>query len=235
MEAMKETGVDIKDTFVNHVFKFDIDSKNEILNLFQYTLISFILVVILNKFFQTYIPEADETKHYTTLIFEMLIQVTGLFLGMIIIHRIVTYLPTYTKTSYREINMLGFVIPFLVILLSLQTKLGDKVNIILDSLGFINKFTNRHQGLSNSNSNVNSFTISQPLSYGPIQPIPNEFTGQLLPTPGMASTQIPQTQQISNVGIQDTEASQGVSGIGLIPSDDEPMAANAALGMGSSW
>ena len=51
----------------------------------------------------------------------------------------------------------------------------------------------------------------------------------------MASTQIPQTQQISNVGIQDTEASQGVSGIGLIPSNDEPMAANAALGMGSSW
>jgi len=73
MEAMKETGVDIQDTFVNHVFKFDVDSKNEILNLFQYTLISFILVVILNKFFQIYIPEADETKHYTTLIFEMLI------------------------------------------------------------------------------------------------------------------------------------------------------------------
>lgn len=235
MEAMKETGVDIQDTFVNHVFKFDVDSKNEILNLFQYTLISFILVVILNKFFQIYIPEADETKHYTTLIFEMLIQVIGLFLGMIIIHRIVTYLPTYTKISYREINMLGFVIPFLVILLSLQTKLGDKVNIILDSLGFINKFTNKQYSVSNINSNANSFIVSQPLSHVPMQPVTNDFASQLLPTPGTASTQIPQMQQMSSVGIQDTDPSQGASGIGLIPSDDEPMAANAALGMGSSW
>jgi hypothetical protein len=231
MEAMKETGLDIKDTFVNHVFKFDTDSKNEIFNLFQYTLISFILVVILNKFFQIYIPEADETKHHTTLIFEILIQVSGLFLGMIIIHRIITYLPTYTKTSYREINMLGFVIPFLVILLSLQTKLGDKVNIILDSLGFINK----HYGVSNINSNVNSFMVSQPLSHVPIQSVTNDFASQLLPTPGTASTQIPQIQQTTNVGIQDTEQSQGASGIGLFPSNDEPMAANAALGMGSSW
>ena len=235
MEAMKETGLDIKDTFVNHVFKFDTDSKNEIFNLFQYTLISFILVVILNKFFQIYIPEADETKHYTILIFEMLIQVTGLFLGMIIIHRIVTYLPTYTKTSYREINMLGFVIPFLVILLSLQTKLGDKVNIILDSLGFINNFTNNQQGVNTINSNINSFMVSQPLSHIPIQPVTNDFTSQLLPTPGMASTQIPQTQHCPDVGIQCAEPSQGTSGIGLSPSNDEPMAANAALGMGSSW
>ena len=51
MEAMKESRLDIKDTFVNHVFKFDIDSNNEIINIFQYTLVSFILVVILNKFF----------------------------------------------------------------------------------------------------------------------------------------------------------------------------------------
>jgi glucan phosphoethanolaminetransferase (alkaline phosphatase superfamily) len=232
MEAMKESGVDIKDTFVNHVFKYDTDSKNEIINLFQYTLISFILVVILNKFFQIYIPEADESKHYTTLIFEMLIQVIGLFLGMIIIHRIVTYLPTYTKTSYREINMLGFVIPFLVILLSLQTKLGDKVNIIMDNLGFINRFTNKHQGVSDNNSNANGFMVSQPLSHVPIQPLQNDFASQLLPTPGAASTQIP---QLSSVGIQDSDPSQGASGIGLIPSNDEPMAANAALGMGSSW
>ena len=232
MEAMKESRLDIKDTFVNHVFKFDIDSNNEIINIFQYTLVSFILVVILNKFFQIYIPEADETKHYTVLIFELLIQVIGLFLGMIIIHRIVTYLPTYTKTSYREINMLGFVIPFLVILLSLQTKLGDKVNIIMDNLGFINNFTNKQGSVSHNNINVNGFMVSQPLSHVPIQPVPNDFACQLLPTPGTASTKLP---QVPCVGVQDTEPLHGGSGIGLIPSNDEPMAANAALGMGSSW
>ena len=38
MEAIKETNVsDIKESFTNHVLKFDSESKNEMLNLFQYT------------------------------------------------------------------------------------------------------------------------------------------------------------------------------------------------------
>ena len=101
MEAIKESTTEVKTSFINHIFKLDGESKTEMMNLFQYTLTSFVLVVILNKIFQIYIPEADETKHYTTLIFEMLIQIIGLFLGMILIHRMVTYLPTYTKTSYN--------------------------------------------------------------------------------------------------------------------------------------
>jgi hypothetical protein len=229
MEAIKETNVsDIKESFTNHVLKFDSESKNEMLNLFQYTLISFVLVVILNKIFQIYIPEADESKHYATLIFEMLVQVIGLFLGMIIIHRIVTYLPTYSKTPYKEINMLCFVVPFLVILLSLQTKLGDKVNIILESFSFFSM----SRPVSN-NSNVNTLKVSQPLSHTPIQPVNNDFASQLLPSPGLANTQIPDLQQpsVPSVPLVNTNS----SGIGLLPENDEPMAANGVLGLGGSW
>ncbi len=228
MEAIKESTTEVKTSFINHIFKLDGESKTEMMNLFQYTLTSFVLVVILNKIFQIYIPEADETKHYTTLIFEMLIQIIGLFLGMILIHRMVTYLPTYTKTSYKEINMLGFVIPFLVILLSLQTKLGDKVNIILDSLSFFRINTGRNNG--------GNLKVSQPLSHTPmqvmqpIQPTTNDFASNLLPTPGLANTQMPVMQQaVSDIG------PQSAGGIGLIPENDEPMAANGVLGLGSSW
>ena len=228
MEAIKESTIESKKSFVNHVFNFDSDSKSELLNLFQYTLISFVLVVVLNKVFQMYIPEADETKHYTTLIFEMLTQIIGLLLGMMIIHRIVTYLPTYSKTPYKEINMLGFIIPFLVILLSLQTKLGDKVNIILDSLSFFRINTGRIP--------QTSLKVSQPLSNIPmqgmqtIQPVNNDFANNLLPTPGLANTGIPDLQQgVSNV------TPQSNTGVGIFPESEEPMAANGVLGLGGSW
>ena len=228
MEAIKESNVESKKSFINHVLNFDSDSKTELLNLFQYTLLSFVLVVILNKVFQMYIPEADDTKHYTTLIFEMLTQIVGLVLGMMIIHRIVTYLPTYSKTPYKEINMLGFIIPFFVILLSLQTKLGDKVNIILDSLSFFRINTGRVP--------QTSLKVSQPLSNIPMQgtqptqPVSNDFASNLLPTPGLANTGIPDLQQgPSNV------VPQSNTGIGLFPESDEPMAANGVLGLGGSW
>ena len=152
------------------------------------------LVVILNKIFQIYIPEVDETKHYTTLIFEMLIQIIGLFLGMIIIHRIVSYIPTYSKVPYKQINMISFVVPFLVIILSLQTKLGDKVNIIMESVSFLWK------GRGPSVPVQSSLKVTQPLSNAPIQqPVNNMLNtsfnmNQLLP-PISASTQIPDLQQ----------------------------------------
>ena len=228
MEAIKESTVESKKSFINHVFNFDSDSKSELLNLFQYTLISFVLVIILNKVFQIYIPEADETKGYTTLIFEMLIQIIGLLLGMMIIHRIATYLPTYSKIPYKEINMLSFIIPFLVILLSLQTKLGDKANIILDSLSFFRINTGRVP--------QTSLRVSQPLSNIPmqgtqmLQPVNNDLANNLLPKPGSVNTSIPDLQQsIPNV------VPQSNTGVGIFPENDEPMAANGVLGLGGSW
>ena len=236
MEALKENEVEVKKTFFKTVFNFDSESKSEILNIFQYTLTAFVLVVILNKIFQLYIPEADETKHYTTLIFEMLIQIIGLFLGMIIIHRIVSYIPTYSKVPYKQINMICFVIPFLVIILSLQTKLGDKVNIIIESVSFLWK------GRVPSMPVQNNLRVTQPLSNAPIQqPVNNMLNtsfnmNQLLPPPGSASTQIPDLQQQINSGFGTNDVPTGDVGVGnVFQENDEPMAANAALGLGASW
>lgn len=236
MEALKENEVEVKKTFFKTVFNFDSESKSEILNIFQYTLTAFVLVVILNKIFQIYIPEADETKHYTALIFEMLIQIIGLFLGMIIIHRIVSYIPTYSKVPYKQINMITFVVPFLVIILSLQTKLGDKVNIIMESVSFLWK------GRAPRVPVQNNLKVTQPLSNAPIQqPVNNMLNtsfnmNQLLPPPGSASTQIPDLQQQINSGFGTNDVQTGDAGVGnVFQENDEPMAANAALGLGGSW
>ena len=73
-------GDDSKKNFVKHVFSFDDDSKSEILNIIQYSLIALIPVVVLNKTMAKYIPEADENKGTLEIVAEVLIQVISMFI-----------------------------------------------------------------------------------------------------------------------------------------------------------
>ena len=125
-------GDDSKKNFVKHVFSFDDDSKSEILNIIQYSLVALIPVVVLNKTMAKYIPEADENKGSLEVVAEVLIQVISMFMGLLVIHRLVTFVPTYSGTKYPEYNIIFIVLAVLMITLSLQTKLGEKVGILFD-------------------------------------------------------------------------------------------------------
>ena len=46
------------------------------------------------------------------------------------INRLITYIPTYSGVKYEEINLTNVVLAFLMVVLSLQTKLGEKTNIL---------------------------------------------------------------------------------------------------------
>jgi hypothetical protein len=62
------------------------------------------------------------------------LQLVFIFVGMIIMHRVVTYIPPYSGVPYPEFNVISVVMVFMMIVLSLQTKLGEKVNILVDRL-----------------------------------------------------------------------------------------------------
>jgi hypothetical protein len=121
-----------KNTFINHVFKFDEDTKSELCNIIQYTILSLVPVVALNKTLQKFVPEADEEKGNLEILVEIIFQVIIMFVGLFFVHRLVTYVPTYSETKYPEYNVLGIVLAVLMIVSSLQTKLGEKVSIISD-------------------------------------------------------------------------------------------------------
>ena len=125
-------GDDSKKNFVKHVFNFDDDSKSEILNIIQYSLIALIPVVVFNKTMAKYIPEADENKGSLEIVAEVLIQVISMFMGLLVIHRLITFVPTYSGTKYPEYNITFIVLAVLMITLSLQTKLGEKVGLLFD-------------------------------------------------------------------------------------------------------
>ena len=121
-------------SFISHVFSTSEESKAEILNVIQYSLTAIVPVVGLNKTIQKFIPEADVEKSSVELLAEIFMQIVIMFIGIILIHRLITYFPTYSGYKYENFNLTTVILAFLVIVLSLQTKLGIKVNILSDRL-----------------------------------------------------------------------------------------------------
>jgi len=119
-------------TFFSHVFNFEQDSRNEMVNIAQYTVFSIVFITLLNRGIQEYMPEVDRDKGSIAIFVEVVIQCLILFLGIIFIHRIITYFPSVSGAKYADQNVIAIILPTLILLLS--TTLGQKVGIIVDRL-----------------------------------------------------------------------------------------------------
>ena len=146
--------------FFKHVLNFDEDSKSDMLNVIQYSIISIIPIVILNKTMQKYVPEADEQKGSIEILAEIIIQIICIFIGLLLIHRVITYIPTYSGMKYPEFSIIFIILAVLMITMSLQTKLGDKISIITDRLYEL------WEGKTDNNQKSNKpvVKVSQPIS-----------------------------------------------------------------------
>jgi len=122
-------------TFLSHVFSTTEEGKAELLNVIQYTVLAIIPIVILNKTIQKFIPEANPDKSSLEITFEVIAQLIIIFVGIVIIHRIITFVPTYSGFKYDSLILTSVILAFLVIVLSIQTKVGIKTSILVDRLG----------------------------------------------------------------------------------------------------
>lgn len=123
-------GKSVVTKFFNHVLDFGDESKTEFMNLAQFSILALIPIVVLNKTVHSLVPEANMMKGSLELSMEVLGQTVVMLSGLVLIQRIITFIPTYSGESYKLGSMLTIVLPFLMILLSLQTKLGEKSNIL---------------------------------------------------------------------------------------------------------
>ena len=119
-------------SFITHVFSTTEEGKAEILNVLQYTILGVIPIVVLNKCLQRFIPDADSDKSSLEIFVEVLLQLIIMFVGIVVIHRGITYIPTYSEFKYESLTLTNVILGFLVLVLSIQTKLGIKVNILAD-------------------------------------------------------------------------------------------------------
>ena len=134
MDILQETRDTHSKTFFNHVFSTTEEGKAEILNVAQYALMGVVPIVILNKLISRFIPEADTEKSSLENLAEIFIQLIIMFCGIIVIHRVITYFPTYSGFKYENLVLTNVILAFLVLVLSIQTKVGIKVNILVDRL-----------------------------------------------------------------------------------------------------
>ena len=123
-----------KENIIGKIFNFDEDTQSEVLNIMQYSLLSVVPILLLNKSVQKFIPEADEEKGSVEVLAEVIGQIAFMFLGIFMIHRLILAVPTYSKIKYQDFHVTNIVLGFLVIVLSLHTKLGEKTNILIDRL-----------------------------------------------------------------------------------------------------
>ena len=156
--------------FSNHVFDFGEDSKQDMMNLLQFGVLSLVPLVVLNKTINRYVPEASYMKGTFELVFEIVGQTAAMLLGLVLIERLVTFIPTLSGKEYEKINRIVFILPFFMILLSIQSKLGDKANILYKRASGIiggNQMLENMEDEEESAGNgqqQNGPVVSQPLS-----------------------------------------------------------------------
>ena len=227
-----------KKGFFKHVFNFDNDSKSDILNIIQYTLIAIIPVVVLNKGMQKYVPEADEKKGSVEILAEVLIQLIVMFIGLLIIHRIITFIPTHSGEKYSDFSVTNIILAFLVIVLSLQTKLGEKVSIIVDR---VVELWEGPQDTKNKKKGQGNVKVSQPIS----QQQPQSAMNQSLSSMGQSSSGTTSISSLPQQSSPDFNSMYQQDNTPLVDASTpgmesfEPMAANAggafASPFGGSW
>ena len=233
MESLDELSktVNGKASFFNHVFNFNDDSKEEMLNIIQYAIIALIPVVIMNKSMQRFVPEADDEKSSIEVLVEVMGQVIILFIGILIIHRIITYIPTYSGVKYGDFCVTNIVLAVLVIILSLQTKLGEKVSILVDRL------IELWEGPKDEKKKKNNVKVSQPIAQGQGQQnqmiTQNQMAmNQSLGTTSISSLPTEQAPAFNQMYQQDNTPLVNAATPGF---DEGPMAANSGGAFASAF
>ena len=135
-----------KRNFLSHVFDFEQDSRNEMLNVAQYSVLAAVFVTLLNKVFESYMPEPERDKTAVALALETILQLVLLFVGLLFIHRIIEYIPTFSGSKYGSYNIIPTVLPMLVVLLSLNSGVGRKVAMLVDKFNGSNAPPQKPQG-----------------------------------------------------------------------------------------
>ena len=241
---------DSKESFIKHVFYFNDKSKADLLNITQYSLISIVPIVLLNKLIAKFVPEADEQKGSLEISAEILLQIFVMLFGLFMINRFITYFPTYSGTEYANINIIYIVLAMLMITISLQTRLGEKTNILVERITELwegkpsNNKNNKNKNTKNNNNN--NVKVSQPISGQnnmSSQAMNQSAMNQAMYSDGTSINSLPtsgdmqQLPNYNNMHQQDNTplvnaATPGMEGFG-----NQIMAANEVLGgsFGSSW
>ncbi len=243
MDSISDSVKSVQDEslgFFNYVFNFDDENKKRIMNMLQYTLLSIIPVLLILRGIKHLIPEDDESKGSFEILAESIGQVILIMLAIWITNKIINYIPTYSGEDYPKFNEISFVLPFILILATMQTKLGAKINILVDR---VNEVWDGSRG--QPSQQCNNVRTRQPIAQTHQASRGDTLDSQLIPPPAQMmnqnisnnTTMINNLPNLNNMEQDNSRYGNDVVNLAL-DCDNEPMAANGLLGGafgGSSW
>ena len=221
------------ENFFNYIFNFDENNKAAFQNMFQYTFIAIPLVILILKLINHFTPTEDDSKGTLEIAGELIITISSLILSIWFINKIIRFIPTFSKVAYPTPEApVNFMIPFLILLFTMQTKVGSKVNILVERI--LDMIDRKPDDKIKKKSGREGYTSSQPIS-GTSAPPPQMIPPALTTAP-------PQTNNTTNIDQLPQAGSAGGSpnfnnffmGPNMDPASmsPEPMAANECLGGG---
>lgn len=238
MDRLEKNTGNNEDGFIKTVFPFDDEQKGLLLNIIQYTVLAIIPVVVLLKLIKTYIPEAEDDKGSLVILVEVIGQIVVMFISLYFIHKIIEYIPTYSGLRYGDVNIFNIIPAILLISITMQTKLGEKIQILMDRLWelYEGQTSSNGKNKSNQDNGQGQVRITQPLSQQystqPQQPAMSMPPPQAQMTNMKSQTNeysIPQTPNFNNMYAGPETPLVGAATPGSIM---EPMAANDYFGGG---
>jgi len=213
--------------FIDHMTKIDEDTKCLLMNTIQYALLSITPILGLQCIIETVFPEFEESKGNFELAVEIIGQVVFTMIALFFIHRLICFIPTYSKEPLSTINFLTVALIYILITVYNKTdNLGKKIQSL------VKKIKNLWYGIEvvdNNERKEGNVSITRPI------------TGLSVPTHQASRADYVNTQEnVTPPLLPTSSTSQEIYNKPIesfVPMQNEPMAANGALGggFGSSW
>lgn len=121
--------------FAQHMLRNTAEGRAEVFNAAQYGALAVAPVAMLNRALNWAVPEPNEEASSFVLLLEVAAQAAALFVGLLLTHRLVTFVPTYSGFKHEPLSLAALALAVLVIMLSVKSKFGIKVAILAERLG----------------------------------------------------------------------------------------------------
>lgn len=215
--------------FIDHMTKMDDDTKSLLMNTIQYTLLSITPILGLQSIIETVFPDFEESKGNFELTVEIIGQVVFTMIALFFIHRLICFIPTYSKEPLTTINFLTVALIYVFITVYNKTdNLGKKIQSL------VKKMKNLWYGVEEVDKKERkegNVSITRPI------------TGLGVPTHQASRADYVNTQEnVTPPLLPTSSTSQDIYNKpnvqeSFAPMQNEPMAANGALGggFGSAW
>lgn len=127
-------GMELNMGFVEYITTISSNEKAQMLNMLQYGGLAILPLLIILKLMKMYVPEEDPLKGTPEIVIEILLQLSFILIAFFFIHKLICYVPTYSKVEYGSMNLLCLIMPVFFLMFAMDTNVGAKLNVVFERL-----------------------------------------------------------------------------------------------------